>query len=475
MPEASKQSKEIASILMLALIARAAATLGVGVGFFGDDGITNEAARQLGGADFPLITKWLALSGGGRALSVMAGGIMAVAAGQMGLALGSSRRGAGLLAACAPLLVLTGAVASNQAISLAMAAAGVALVWAGIPLWGAFVAGISLWTGFGGVALLPLVFIGPLIGKGVHSLSAGFARIFSGLGVSIGIAASGLFVGLAPTTETLIRPLQSISAITLGSISDSFEALLFMPTWTGHPVIGALALAAILFAQKEDRINRILVLGVSGATMLLSHAILSQTTTGSVTHLLAPASFGLTVLAGCILIRTSWVSIFLLWPGLAVASQTGAYRAVEEDNSNRASLYWFGEFDVRTFFEQGSICGQVELHNISKELIQVQPEGSTVIAIELRDNREVELFVPLSLERSDLELRSFSLDDCETMDVEQCVNMLLEYSAAGATLVAPLSSARCDSTLAAPGERLLSQQLEEHLNQIDRFGVLRLD
>jgi hypothetical protein len=108
-------------------------------------------------------------------------------------------------------------------------------------------------------------------------------------------------------------------------------------------------------------------------------------------------------------------------------------------------------------------------------LIQVQPEGSTVIAIELRDNREVELFVPLSLERSDLELRSFSLDDCETMDVEQCVNMLLEYSAAGATLIAPLSSARCDSTLAAPGERLLSQQLEEHLNQIDRFGVLRLD
>ena len=98
-----------------------------------------------------------------------------------------------------------------------------------------------------------------------------------------------------------------------------------------------------------------------------------------------------------------------------------------------------------------------------------------MIAIELRDNRESEMFVPLQLERSDLELVSFSLEDCGAMNVEQCVTMLLEQSAAGATLVAPLSSARCDSTVAAPGERLLSQHLEDYLNEIDRFGVLRLD
>ena len=475
MAEASKQSKEIASILMLALLVRGAATLGVGVGFFGDGGITNEAARQLGTTDFPLLSIWLAIAGGGRALSVMAGAIIAVSAGQMALALGSTRRGAGLLAACAPLLVLAGAQASSQAIALGMAAAGAALVWAGIPLWGAFVAGASLWTGFGGAALLPLIIIGPFIGRGTYSLKDCFIRIFAGLGISLGIVASGLFGGIAPTLETLLTPLSNLSSLSIGAITGSFRDLLFMPTWTGHPAIGALALGAVVTAKEDHRFSRLLVLLVSGFVLVLSHALFSQNATGSVTHLLAPASFGLTVVAGCALARASWLSLLLIWPSIAVASQTGSYRAVEEDNSSRLSVPWIGNFDVRSFFESGSICGQVELHNIGNELINIQEEGSEVITIKLRDNRESELFVPLALERSDLELISFSLEDCGNLDVEQCASMLLERSAAGATLIAPLSSARCDSTIAAPGERLLSQELEQHLNQIDRFGVLRLD
>jgi len=475
MAEASKQSKEIASILMLALLIRGAATLGVGVGFFGDGGITNEAARQLGGAEFPLITKWLALAGGGRALSVMAGAMMAVAAGQMGLALGSTRRGAGFLAACAPLLVLTGAVASSQAICIAVASAGVALAWAGIPLWGAFVAGASLWTGFGGIPLFPLILLGPVINREAHSLARGFTRLFAGIILSVGVTICGLFPWITPTTETLLSPLQSLSGLSFGDLVDSLRALIFMPTWTGHPIIGALALTAVLTTTKERRLERTLVLIFSGASLVISHAVLTATSTGTVTHLLAPASFGLTVLAGCTIAKTYGLSLLALWPGLAVASQVGAYRAVEEDNSTRPSIPWPGSFDVRSFFEDGSICGQVELHNIGKELIGVADEGSTIIAIKLRDNREVELFVPLKLERSDVELISFSIDDCSEMTVEQCSEMLLEESAQGATLIAPLSSARCDSTIASPGERLLSQELEQHLNEIDRYGVLRLD
>jgi hypothetical protein len=343
-------------------------------------------------------------------------------------------------------------MAGGDAPAIALAASGVALAWWQKPLFGGLVAGLSL--GVKAIAvplwlLLPagliwstqkvrfalFLFLGLL--PGLFFFQDALAPLLrprpnAGLLGSWWLATEGQFPGIASLP---------------GMGWQAFKQLSFLPTWTGHPFLGALAIWACI--RSKDKALWIILL-LSMTAMFLTVMPMGES---SRIRYLGPASVGITVLTGVALQDRKWAALLFLWPSLAFVSELGQLRSQEEGLNPRPTVPFLGHIDAEPSFEEGGICGGNELREMARQLAQKLPQNSEVAAIRLRDGREQELFWKLRELRPDLVLTSLQSSCCMTQALPTCANRIRTHlrNQRGA-LVLPLLPESCKTHLASPSE-----------------------
>ena len=433
-------------LMLLAMLIRVVCSFLIGAGTFGPDGTGAEAAVHLGGHPNPLHPMLIGFFGGGRGLSVFSGAVTAVACAKLGQRLGGNPWTCGLMGACAPLLVLPSSMAGGDAPAIALAASGVALAWWQKPFAGGLIAGLSL--GVKAIAL-PILILLPLFLLWSERKLRDGALLVAGLIGPLLLFFSALSPLLSPRPNSGILgswwlasegvPPSLLELPHLGY--ESLWNITLMPTWTGHPFLGLLALWACF--QAKDR-KTWLVLMMSGLSLFLTALLLGDQLRY---RYLGPASVGITVIAGIGLGRVRWLPWVFLWPCIAFASQLGQLRSLEEGLNPRPVLPFFGAIDVEPTFEEGGICGGNELRDYAVFLAEGLPEGAEVAALRLRDGREDELFWRLRILREDLLLTPIGAHCCGARPFDECVpairNHLNKY---GGALVLPLTPETFDSS-----------------------------
>ncbi len=453
----------------IAFALRALAAWWIGPGTFGPDGAGATAAVALGGHPYPLHPLLIRLSLSAQWLSVFSGALTAVAAGMMGTALGRGPWGAGLAAAAAPLLLYPSALAGGDAPAIGAAALGVALAWAGLPGVGAALAACSLGIKPVSLPVLPLLLVAlPLAAErareGRRARAAGLAGARLLLGACLGA------VPFLDALRPLLRPrprggllgtwwLSTDGAPPAlaewpGVLWHGVELLAAVPTWTGHPVVGLLAVTGALWPGPRRR-ERVLAAALGGASLLAVAALLGDRLDPR--YLGAP-SLLLTVLAGCALTaharwRAPWLALALAWPALAVVSQVAAVRAAEEAGPERPAVPWPG-VAAQALYRDGGVCGGEALRTIAAALARELPPGAEVAALRLRDGREGELRWPLLAARPDLKLTVIHRGCCGG---EGCEDRLTDYSPE--VLVVPGDLSHCATEVVDFGELELARAL----------------
>ncbi|MEC7240449.1 MAG: hypothetical protein VXW32_04370 [Myxococcota bacterium] len=442
-------------LMLLAMVIRVVCSFLIGAGTFGPDGTGAEAAVHLGGHPNPLHPMLIAFFGGGRGLSVFSGAVTAVACAKLGQRLGGNPWTCGLMGACAPLLVLPSSMAGGDAPAIAFAASGAALAWWQRPLTGGLVAGLSL--GVKAIAA-PLLLLLPLSllwseQKLRHSL-----RLLVGALGPLLLFSSALDPLLSPRANSGIlgswwlasggTPPGLTELPSLGA--EALLAITKMPLWTGHPLLGLLAIWACI--QARD-LKTWAVLLVSGFALFATALLLGEQMRY---RYLGPGSVGITVLAGLGLSRLRLLPWLFLWPSISFATQLGQLRSAEEGLNPRPVLPFLGSIDVEPTFEEGAICGGNELRDFAVVLADRLPPGAEVAALRLRDGRENELFWRLRILRDDLHLTHLDARCCGDRPAEDCAPRIRTHlNRYGGALVLPLTpettgrSSGSDSTVEA--------------------------
>jgi len=461
----------VGGILLAAMIIRVVCSFLVGAGSFGPDGTGAEAAVELGNHPNVLHPFLIDVFGGGRGLSALGGAVTAVACGKMGERLGGNLLACGFMGACAPLLVIPSSMAGGDAPAIALASSGVALAWWGHPLKGGVLAALSL--GVKGIAL-PILILLPVSLIFVENKRRHAAQL------AIAVLAVGIF--FLSSLDPLLQPRPHSGILgswwlatdgvpptpgqwwSLGWVG--FKEISTMPTWTGHPVLGLLALWGCIRAK-----NKALwwVLGLSGFALLCTAAPLGSQLR---VRYLAPASIGITVLAGCAIGRAYWAPFLFLWPCLAFTSQLGALRSHEDGIGPRPRIPFLQDIDVEPTFEEGGICGGNELRNMARALAKSLPKNTEVAAIRLRDGREMELFWRLKIRRRDLNLVHLGADCCPTGDYADCAQAARTHIyKKGGALVIPGIPPKCKTHLASPKDMDFAQAFGLVPKEGDRFHL----
>lgn len=441
-------------LLLFALALRALAAWWLGPGPFGPDGAGAEAAVVLGGHPYPLHPALIQTLGDARLLSVLGGVLAAWSVGRMGELLGA--RASGVLAACAPLLLLTSAMAGGDSAAAGAAGAGLALAWSGHPLVGGLLAASSIAIKPVALPILPLVLLCGLFPGGPR-----FASLR---------ALAGLLGGSLPwlsTLDPLLRPRPHAGLLgswwrstqdlppAWGSFLDlghaALGALAGLPLWTG---LHALLLLAILgLVRTEHRKLPAIVLIFSLLALVAPAALLGDQLRP---RYLAAASLPLTAVAGLGL-RSLWpLAMALLWPAAAFISQLAALRAGEEGLPQRPTLPWPAAMDTREAYRDAGVCGAGELREMAAKLAESLPQGATVTVLRLRDGREGELRWPLLARRPDLQIALIHAGNCPDGACVPSLEGPVVYAA---------DTSRCATEVLDPGEVPIAAELAE------RFGV----
>ena len=459
-------------VFLAALAIRVVCSFFIGVGTFGPDGTGAEASVTLGGHPDPLFPILISFFGGVRGLSAFGGAVTALACAKMGQRLGGNPLVCGFMGACAPLLLIPSCMAGGDAPAIAFAASGVALAWWQKPFFAGLVTGLSL--GVKAIAL-PLWLLLPA-GLFWSQRKAHFSiRLVLGLLPGVLLFHDALHPLLHPRPESGILGswwlasdghLPALSSLPHMGWSGFLE-LSTLPTWTGHPFLGALAMWGCFKARKKAIVAIFLLsMGAMFFTVLpMGDAIRLR--------YLGPASVGITVLAGVALKDRKWVPFLFLWPSLAFASQLGNLRAQEEGINPRPSIPFFGAIDAEPSFEDGGICGGKELRDLAVELAERLPEGAEVAAIRLRDGREQELFWKLRLLRPDLQTTSIQAACCKDNPMSACANQIRSHLyQRGGALVLPLRPESCTTHLASPSDLELASGFGLNASPEGRFRLL---
>jgi hypothetical protein len=458
--------------MLLAMFVRVVSSFLIGPGTFGPDGAGAEAAAHLGGHPNVLHPILVEFFGGGRGLSAFSGAVTAVACAKMGQRLGGRILVCGFLGACAPLLVVPSSMAGGDAPAIALASSGLALALWNKPFAGALIAGLSLGVKPIALPLLLLLPAGVLFTEDKRRFAL---RLALGMALPVWLFLSALDPMLHPRPNSGI--LGSWWLATEGAFPSlaqwpglgwaGFKALWTLPTWTGHPLLGALALFACIRAKNRQLW---VLFGLSATALLLTAAVFGESLR---VRYLGGASVGMTVLAGVGLSRAGWVPFLFLWPTFAFASQLGALRSTEEGGGPRPELTWLRPIDVEPSFEEGGICGGDELRDMAKGLIEHLPEGAEVAAIHLRDGRESELFWKLRVARSDLRPVSLGAHCCPDGDLMGCATRIRSHLyRSGGALVIPHTPPNCKTHLASPRDLELAKAFGLEAQAQERFSLL---
>ena len=448
--------KPLVLVMLVALAVRAAAAWMIGPGAFGPDAAGAAAAVDLGGHPYPFHPWLIGLVGDPRVLNVVAGSLTAGAAAWMGRQIDAGPWGPGLLAACAPLLVYHSAIAGGDAAAVAVMAVGCAAAWSGQVLVGGVLAGLALGIKPIALPLLPLLFVAmPLNGGGTFLMLA-----------------VGLAVGLVPTFGTLEplldpRPggglLGTWWAANEGAfaqpgdwprlLAGGWSLLWDVPLWAGHPFVGGLALLGAAWPGPNRR-ARVVAFVVAATCLLLTASILGDRLRW---RYLAPASVGLTVLAGMGVHKLPALALAFLWPSLALASAVGTLRATEDSIPVPPLVPGAAGIDAVPLFEDASVCGATQLAVLAEQIAEEAPKQSEVIVVRLRDGREGDLTWPLTVARPDLTVTRFHAACCA--DRDDCSVALLAHAMEGATLVVPVEETGCQTELLGPAEQAIAEPL----------------
>jgi hypothetical protein len=400
---------------------------------------------------------------GARVLSVLAGTLTVLACASLGERWGQCFWGPGLAAACAPLLVYPSALAGGDATAMAMATVGLALAAQGKGFAGGLCAAMSIWAKPIALPLLPLLLLTPA--PLLAALGAGLTLLFSrgllapllapmprgGLLGTWWASSDGRFPSLGEWPSLLVA---------------GFERLWELPTWTGHPVLGLLALVGVL-ALRRDRLGRAMI-GTAAAVCLL----LTATVLGDVLRprYLGAASVPLTILAGIGIARVAPVALALLWPTAALITQVAAVRALEEDLVHRGVVA-VPSVAAEAEFRDAGICGGTALKQLADRLAIELPQGAEVVALRLRDGRQNDLLWPLQAARPDLRTTVFHAGCCGDLSPGVCIAALRFHLVQGGTLVAPVLDHGCTTEVVDPGEASLIPALSAMLTPGDRYGI----
>lgn len=447
----------------LALAVRLAAAWWLGPGPFGPDGPGAQAAAVLGGHPYPLHPLAIGLVGA-RGVSLVAGTVTVLACAALGERWGRRFWGPGLAAACAPLLVYPSALAGGDALAVALAAVGLALAARGRGLSGGFLAAASLWAKPIALPLMPLLVLTPA--PALAALGAGL-----GLGLSSALLQpllspkprAGLLGSWWASTDGLVATPGQLPELLIAGVERLWE----LPLWTGHPVLGGLAVIGVLATGRGRRRRALIGLGAA-ACLVATAAVLGDVLRP---RYLGAASVPLTVLAGLALGRVPWLALGLLWPTLALVSQVAAVRTTDDDLAARPVLTT-PPVDAQAEFMDAGVCGGTELRELAAGLASTLPTGAEVVALRLRDGRQNDLLWPLQAARPDLRLTVFHQGCCGGLDPVDCAAALRHHLDSGGSLVAPLPAAACRTPLTDPGESLLVAPLAPHLAPGLRHGRL---
>ncbi len=448
----------------LALAVRWTAAWWLGPGSFGPDAPGAEAAVILGGHPYPLHPIGIQLLGA-RGLSVISGVVTVLACAALGLRWGRCFWGPGLAAACAPLLVYPSALAGGDAAAIALASVGLALAAVGRGFAGGVCAAASLWAKPIALPLIPLLLVTP------SPLLAG-----AGAGATLLVSKGLLAPLLAPKPRAGLLGSWWVSSDGIPPSVGAWRDLLFagverlwdLPHWTGHPVLGLLALFGV-FAWQKGRIRRALVWATAAACLALTATLLGDVLRP---RYLGAASLPLTVLAGIALGRVAPLALTLLWPTAALITQVAALRATEEGLTERLVLDSFA-VDAAAEFRDGGVCGATELRATAATLASDLPLRHEVVALRLRDGRQNDLLWPLQAARQDLRVTVFHAGCCDDLGAGACAAALRFHLEQGATLVAPLTDHGCTTALVDPGEAPLLPALAPLLVPGSRYGLSR--
>ena len=409
-------TQRLGLVLLVALALRGLAAFWLGPGPFGPDGPGALAAVDLGGHPYPLHPLLIGLVGGPRLLSVLAGTLTAVCGALLGQQLRMGLLGPGLAVACAPLMLYPSATAGGDAAALSVAA--VALVLArDRPLVAGLIFASSLLVK---PVTLPLLLV--LAARNPLGLLTALPMLAAPVLAPLihPKPAAGLLGSWWLATEGLPR---------LPDVGAGLLRMVRLPLWTGHPVLGALALVACVRARGLPRWL------VAGAAVTGVFAVLAIVGDAARPRYIAAASFPLTLLAGGAVARLPLLNLALLWPALGFVSALGALRAQEEGLTPRPVLP-FPALDVTQDYLDSGVCGASELRRIATELAETLPRGAQVSVLRLRDGRDGELRWPLLALRPDLDVRVVSASNPGPV----------------APFVRPANPQRCATPLVDPGE-----------------------
>ncbi len=447
----------------IALVVRLAASWTLGPSPFGPDAPGAAAAAVLGGHPYPL-HPWLIGLVGARPLSLAAGVLTVWACASLGESWGKAFWGPGLVAACAPLLVYPSALDGGDALAIALASSGLALAARRHGLVGGALAAASVWAKPLALPLVPLLLFTPA------PVSAAAAAVAT-LGLSRTLLApllwpkprAGLLGSWWASSDGAPPPLGAWPELAWAGVERLWE----LPVWTGHPVLGLLALVGAL-AWAPGRRRRLGLWLAAAACLAGTAAVLGDVLRP---RYLGAASVPLAVLAGIALRPVAPAALLLLWPTAALLTQVGAFRAAEEGLSPPPRVAW-PPVAADAEFRDASVCGGLALRALAEELAAELPEGHEVIALRLRDGRQNDLLWPLQAHRPDLRATVFHAGCCQDLGPGACAARLRFHLDQGATLVSPTPGAPCESEQVDPGEAPLAEAVAGWLGAGDRVAHL---
>ncbi|MEE2751467.1 MAG: hypothetical protein VX519_08545 [Myxococcota bacterium] len=456
----------------LAIFLAALGQAWIGGGTFGPDAAGAQASAVLGGHPYPLHPLLIRVFGTASLLSILSAGVTVTCGIRIAIRLGASPLAAGLTLACAPLLLYPAFLGGGDAPAMAVFMAGLSTALGGHAFLGTLLAVCSLGIKPIIAPLLLLLVLVPALAPSpqktaVHTLSAaviglvafGFTldplldpKPASGLLGSWWLASGGLPIAW---TEAPTAGIQGILS------------LWGLPTWTGHPLLGLLALAGALVPGSNRRARLLVLLagliGVVTVASLLAEQLRPR--------YLGPASIPLALLASVTLTRAPLVALLGAWPALALASQLGGLRAIEEGLSPPPTVRFPGLEDVTLQYQDSSICGAEDLQSLAAQLADTAGPNQEVVALRLRDGREGNLLWPLKALRPDLKTTVFHSDCCPEGPVE-CANALLNHVRAGGILVSPLNTEGCKTEVLDPGEQAIAAALAREIQSDEIFAVV---
>ncbi len=459
----------------LAIFLAALGQAWIGGGTFGPDAAGAQASAVLGGHPYPLHPLLIRLFGSAGLLSILSAGVTVACGIRIATRLGASPLGAGLTLASAPLLLYPAFLAGGDAPAVALFMTGLATALGGHAFLGTLLAVSSL-------GIKPIIAPLLLLLVLVPALDASPRRsaVHTGAAAVIGLLSFGFTLAPLhspqPTSGLLGSwwlssgglPFSWGEAPSLGI--QAIASLWDLPTWTGHPLLGLMAVTGALLPGPKRPVRLLVLLagllGIVAVACLLGEQLRPR--------YLGPASLSLVLLASVPLSRVPLAALIGAWPALALASQLGALRAQEEGLDSPPVIDFPGLEDMSAQYKDSSICGAGELQALADQLAETAAPSQEVVALRLRDGREGNLLWPLQALRPDLKATVFHAGCC-TEGPEECAAALVARVRAGGVLVSPVNTDRCTTEVLDPGEEAIATALATQIGGDEIFGLLTGD